>query len=87
LKEVIVKIGLKQEEKEKEIVVEALLDSSVMGLVMGLEFVRKNNFKKRRLERPIYVRNMNSIFNYKGSIEHMVEVELFFKGHKERTLI
>jgi len=52
-----------------------------------LEFVRKNNFKKRRLERPIYVRNMNSIFNYKGSIEHMVEVELFFKRHKERTLI
>ena len=87
MKEVIVKIGLKQEEKEKEIVVEALLDSSVMGLVMSLEFVRKNNFKKRRLERPIYVRNMNSIFNYKGSIEHMVEVELFFKRHKERTLI
>ena len=30
---------------------------------------------------------MKSIFNHKEPIEHMVEVELFYKEHKERTEI
>ena len=49
------------------------------GLVMSSEFVRKNKFKTRRLERSIYVRNVDSIFNYEGPIEDMVEVELFLR--------
>ena len=67
--------------------IEALLDSGTTGLVMSLEFVKKNKFKKKRLERPIYVRNVDSTFNYEELIEHMVKVEFFFKGQKERTLI
>jgi len=51
---IIVKIGLKQEDKEEGIIVEALLDSGVTVLVIGLEFARKNNFKKKKLKRPIY---------------------------------
>jgi len=39
------------------------------------------------LERPIYMRNVNGIFNYEGPIEHTVKVKLFFKRHKERTSI
>jgi len=50
-----------------------------------LEFARKNQFRKKKLDRPIYVRNLNSIFNHEKLIEHTVEVELFYKGHKERT--
>ena len=46
---------------------------------MSSEFVRKNKFKTRRLERSIYVRNVDSIFNYEGPIEYMVEVELFLR--------
>ena len=65
---------------------EALLDSGVTGLVVSSEFARKNKFKKK-LEKQIYVRNVNSIFNHKELIEHMVEVELFYRGHKERTEI
>ena len=38
LREVTVKIGLKQEEKEKRVVIEALLDSRVTGLIMSEEF-------------------------------------------------
>ena len=82
----MVKIGLKQKDEEEEIVVEALLDSSVTGLVMSLEFARKNKFKKKKLERPIYMRNIDSIFNHEEPI-HTVEIELFFKGYKERTEI
>ena len=66
--------------------VDALLDSSATELIVSSEFVRKNKFKKK-LERQIYVRNVNSIFNHKGPMEHMVEVELFYRGHKERTEI
>jgi len=66
--------------------VEVLLDSGVTGLVVSSEFARKNKFKKK-LEKQIYVRNVNSIFNHKELIEHMMEVELFYRGHKERTEI
>ena len=69
--------------------VEALLNNSTTELVISLisEFARKNKFKKKRLKRPIYVRNMDSTFNYEEPIEYIVEVELFFKEHKERTSI
>ena len=87
LREVTVKTGLKQEEEEEEIVVDALLDSGVIGLVMSEEFVRKHRFRKMKLERPIYVRNMNGTLNYAGPIVDTMEVEIYFKGHKERTLI
>jgi len=55
--------------------------------VISLEFARKNEFKKRKLERPIYIRNINGTFNHEGSIEHTVEIELFYKGHKKRIEI
>ena len=87
LREVTVKIRLKQEEKEEGIVTEALLDSGAIGLVMSEEFVRKNKFKRTKLERPVYVRNIDGMLNYIEPIVDMVEVEIFFKGHKERTSI
>ena len=65
LREVTVKIGLKQEDDEEGIVVEALLDSGVTRLVISSKFARKNEFIKKRLERPIYIRNVNGTFNYK----------------------
>ena len=40
-----------------------------------------------KLERPIYVRNVDGTLNYAGPIVDTVEVEIFFKRHKERTLI
>ena len=42
LKEMIIKIELKQEDNKGDITVEALLDSGAIGLVMSSEFVRKN---------------------------------------------
>ena len=87
LREVTVKIGLKQEEEEEGIVVDTLLDSGATGLVMSEEFVRKHKFRRTKLEKPVYVRNVNGILNYVGPIIDTVEVEVFFKGHKERTSI
>ena len=87
LREVVVKIGLKQEEEEKGIMTEMLLDSGATGLVMSEEFLRKHRFKRTKLERPIYMRNVNSMLNYMRPIRDTVEVEIFFKGYKERMSI
>ena len=67
--------------------VEVLLNSSMTELVISSEFARRNRFKKKKLERLIYIINVDNTFNYKGLIEYTIEVELFFKKHKERMLI
>ena len=56
----------------------ALLDSGVIGLVMSSEFVRKKEFKLKKIKRLIYVRNMNEMFNKKRLIEHTVEVKFYY---------
>jgi len=66
---------------------EALLDSGATGLVMSEEFAKKHRFRRMKLERPVYVRNVDSTLNYVGPIVDTVEVEIFLKRHKERTLI
>ena len=79
----MVNIKLKQKYDKEGIVVEALLNNSTTVLVMSSEFTRKNKFKKEKLDRLIYMRNVNSIVNYKEPIEHTVEVELFYRGYKK----
>jgi len=59
--------------------VDVLLDSGVTELVMSEEFVRRHRFRRTKLERPIYMRNINGMLNYIGPIVDMVEVEIFFK--------
>ena len=63
------------------------MDSSATGLVMSLEFVRKQGFKMKKLERPMQVRNVDGSFNKKGLIENTVEVNIYYQGHIERTEI
>ena len=58
LREVMVKIGLKQKEEEEGVVTEMLLDSGVTGLVMSEEFARRHKFKRTKLERTVYMRNV-----------------------------
>ena len=87
LREVTVKIGLKQEEEEEGVVTEALSDSGVTGLVMSKEFARRHKFRRTKLERLVYARNVDGTLNYAGPIVDTVEVEIFFKEHKKRTSI
>jgi len=85
LREVIVKIGLERIDMQEGIIVEALLDSGATGLVMSLEFVRKQGFKLKKIERPIYVRNVDRTLNKERPIEHTVEVNIYYQGYRERT--
>ena len=41
----------------------------------------------KKLERPMNVRNVDGLLNKEGPIEHMVEVNIYYQGHKERTEI
>jgi len=67
--------------------VEALLDSSIMGLVMSSKFVRKQGFKLKKIEKLIYVINVNKTFNKKGSIKNTVKVNIYYQEHTKRTEI
>jgi len=67
--------------------VEVLLDSRATELVISLEFSRKQKFKFEKIERPIYVKNIDSSFNKEGPIKHTVEVNIYYQGHRERMEI
>ena len=58
--------------------VEALLDSGVTGLVMSSKFIKKQEFKLKRLERPINMRNVDGSLNKEEPIEHTVEVNIYY---------
>ena len=41
----------------------------------------------KKMERPIYIRNVNSSFNKERSIKHIVEVNIYYQKYKERIEI
>ena len=81
------KIGLERVDTQKGVMVEAFLDSEETGLVMSPEFTRRQGFKLKKIDRPIYVRNVDGSFNKEGPIEHTVEVNIYYQGHRERIEI
>jgi len=87
LREVTEKIGLERIDIQEGITVEALLDNGATGLVMSSEFAKKQGFKLKKLERPMNLRNVNGSLNKEGPIENMVEVNIYYQGHRERTEI
>ena len=67
--------------------VEALLDSGMIELVMSSEFARKQGFKLKKLDRPIYIRNVDGSLNKKGPIEYIVKVNIYYQEHRKRMEI
>jgi len=84
---VTVKIGLERVDMQEEVIVEVLLDNGATGLVMSSEFAKRQGFKLKKIDRLIYVRNIDGSFNKEGPIEYMVEVNIYYQGHRERTEI
>ena len=54
---------------------------------MSSEFARKQGFKLKKINRPIYVRNVDGSFNQEGLIEHTVEVNIYYQEYRERIEI
>ena len=78
LREITVKIGLKRIDIQEGVTVKVLLDNGAMVLVISLEFAKKQGFKLKKIERLIYVRNINGSFNKKEPIEHVMEVNIYY---------
>ena len=55
LREVTMRIGLERIDIQEGVMMEALLDSKAIGLVMSSKFTRKQEFKLKKIERPIYI--------------------------------
>ena len=87
MREVTLKIGLERIDNQEGITVEVLLDSGAMEIVMSSEFARKQEFKLKKLEKPMQVRNVDGTLNKERSIENTVEVNLYYQGHVERMEI
>ena len=81
------KIGLERIDTQERVTVEVSLDSGATGLVMSSEFAKKQGFKLKKLERLVNVRNMDGSFNKEGPIKHMVEVNIYYQGYRERMEI
>ena len=64
-----------------------MLDSGAIRLVISLEFSRKQRFKLKKIQRPIYIRNVDETFNKEGPIEHTVEINIYYQGYRERMEI
>ena len=78
LRKVMVKIRLERINTQEGVIVEVLLDSGITGLVMSLEFARKQGFKLKKIENPIYVRNVDGTFNKERLIENTVEINIYY---------
>ena len=65
----------------------SLLDNKTTELVVSTYFTKKHKFKLRRLERLIYIRKIDSIFNKKGPIKYIVDTNILYKEHREKRLI
>jgi len=84
LREVWLNIGVEKIDTHKGVMIKALLDSSTTGMFMDRQTVARHGFKLQKLERPLVVRNVDSMNNSGGAITHQVECNVFYKGHMER---
>ena len=53
-------------------------DSRITELVMSLEFVRKQRFKLKNIERPIYMRNVYSVKFTNGGLSLLLFLLFIF---------
>ena len=72
---------------QEGVTVEVLLNNSAIGLVISLKFIKKQEFKLKKTEKLIYVRNIDSSFNKKEPIEYILEVNIYYQGYRERMEI
>ena len=61
--------------------VDTLLDNRVTELVMSKEFAKKHKFKRTKLKKLIYVRNVDGMLKYVEPIVDTVEVKIIKREH------
>ena len=84
LREVQLNIGVEKVDTYEGVTVKALLDSGTTGMFMDRKMAVKHRFRLQKLDKPVTVRNVDSINNSTGAIIHQVEVNVYYKNHIER---
>jgi len=69
LREVWLNMGVEKLNTHKDIIIKALLNSSVTGMFIK-RMVARHGFKLQKLERPIMVRNIDKTNNSRRAITH-----------------
>jgi len=64
--------------------VKALLNSGTTGVFMDKRLVAKQEFKLKKLERLLVVKNIDRMYNSRGAITHQVEVNVYYRNHVKR---
>ena len=54
---------------------------------MSSKFARKQEFKLKKIENLIYMRNVDGTFNKEELIKNIVEVNIYYQGHRKRIEI
>ena len=68
-------------------IVKVLLDSEVIELVMSSKFAKKQKSKLKKIEKFIYIRNINGSFNKKRLIKHTVKINFYYQKYRGKTEI
>jgi len=63
-------IGVEKIDMHEGVMIKALLDSGTTGMFMDRQTAARHRFKLQKLERPIAVRNIDSMNNSRGAITH-----------------
>ena len=83
--ELMVKVGLKTLDTQRQMDEDALLDCSATGLFMDLKWAKGNYISITELEYPILVYNVDGSCNSVGSITHEATLIMIHKGHREKV--
>jgi len=70
LREVWLNIRVEKIDMYEGVMIKALLDSGTMGMFMDRQMAARHGFKLQKLERPIAVRNVDSINNVREPLIH-----------------
>ena len=77
-------IGVEKVNIHEGITAKVLLDSGVTGIFMDKKMAARYGFRLQKLERPVTVKNVDSINNSREVITHQVEVNVYYKNYVER---
>ena len=83
LRKVWIQVGVEKIDTYEGIFVKVLLNSRATELFANKRFVKKQEFKKKKLARLIQIRNIDRTNNSGGMVIHEIEYNLYYKGHIE----
>ena len=83
----MVKVGLKLVDAHQMVDVDALLDSDTTGVFMDKKFTEHNGIAMQKLDKLIYVYNVDGTLNQGGLITHETTMIMSHNGYCEKAVL